>query len=168
MVHSTFAFRNGVIAALDSKNGILIKSGNNTLLSLSIEDIGEKRIFNNGLGENIIELSGLSSPDARLDRSWAYAFYQKHGYSKMHYHEKGTEVYYIVSGVAKVIINGKENILRPGEEITISPGDHHQVISISQDSDLEMLVKCSPAWIAEDQFFLDECEIQPIRITPKL
>jgi mannose-6-phosphate isomerase-like protein (cupin superfamily) len=112
--------------------------------------------FENNTGELVIEFSGLAS-DQRTDRSLALVRYSIKGYSQPHYHNERTEDYYIISGKAKVIVDGKVNELVPGESITIPPKHKHQVISIGEQN-LEMMVKCTPAWVVEDQNFVDADE----------
>jgi len=113
-----------------------------------------RTIFRNQSGESAVELSGLVSEDARNDRSWAVAVYEKEGYSKLHYHEERTEIYYIISGTATITADGEERILMPGEEIMIYPNQQHQVTSSGED-ELKMIVKCTPAWIVADQHFIE-------------
>jgi mannose-6-phosphate isomerase-like protein (cupin superfamily) len=142
---------NEISVILQHSNLICIKTAYEQL-SVSTN---EKPVFTNESGEFVIELSGLTTSDAKVDRSWAYAFYEEGGCSKLHYHMEGTENYHVVSGVATVIIDDKEQILKTGEEITIYPGQQHKVISTGKEK-LEMIVKCTPAWKASDQYVIDQ------------
>jgi len=133
----------------------------------------DKQIFANNCGEYVIELSGLASDDKNENRSWALASFDPMGYSKKHYHRIGRETYYVLSGVAEVIIDGKTYIRKAGDEITIEPGQHHQVKHIDSGAQLMMAVKCVPAWVPGDQYFVDDPSdtladplVEPKKLTP--
>jgi mannose-6-phosphate isomerase-like protein (cupin superfamily) len=112
----------------------------------------DKPLFDNTTGESVIELSGHAS-DHQTNRSWAFVCYQKNGYSQLHYHNKQTEIYYIIFGKARVTVNDNVYLLSPGESIVIYPQQSHQVESVGEEN-LEMIVKCTPAWDAADQHFV--------------
>ncbi|MEP6944766.1 MAG: phosphomannose isomerase type II C-terminal cupin domain [Acidobacteriota bacterium] len=42
-------------------------------------------------------------------------------------HKRRAEHWYVVSGIAKVTLNGREILVRPGEAIDIGVGDAHRV-----------------------------------------
>lgn len=118
-----------------------------------IQNIHNKQVFSNDSGESVIELSGLASEDIRSDRSWAFAFYEQDGRSQPHYHSNRTENYYVLQGTAHVVVDDVNHDLQAGTAITIFPGQIHQVASIGEKP-LQMIVKCTPAWVFEDQHFL--------------
>ncbi len=124
----------------------------NQLLSYTTQD---KYVFENDHGEKVIEFSGLASADKREDQSWALATFDKGSFSSNHFHKERTEIYYVTSGVAKVILDGVEHIVKEGESIDINPNQHHQVFNASDEAGLEMLVKCTPAWIFQDMTFVE-------------
>ena len=109
----------------------------------------DKYVFTNDHGEKVVEVSGLAT-DGRDDRSWALATFDKGGCSSKHFHKDRTEIYYVTSGVGKVILDGKEHIVNEGESIEIPAMQHHQVINGSDRLGLEILVICTPPWIFDD------------------
>jgi mannose-6-phosphate isomerase-like protein (cupin superfamily) len=48
--------------------------------------------------------------------------------TKLHYHEKVTEIFYIVSGEMMFLIDDKEYHLSEGDFIAIKPGEKHKII----------------------------------------
>lgn len=120
---------------------------------IPFEEAG-KPVFNNHLGETVMEFTGLAS-DGNPYRSLAQAQYAPHGYSLLHYHQTHTEDYYIIEGQAEVSLNGVLHPLSAGEQITIPAGTHHQVRNITRHQGILMLVvKCEPAWTVEDLHFI--------------
>ncbi len=108
-------------------------------------DKKDKPVFQSGTGETVVELTG-GAIDNNVKRSWAIASFIPGGYAPLHYHNVQAEDYYIVSGCAKVIIDDQKQIITSGETIIISPGQKHQVVNESEQNELILLVKCSPAW----------------------
>jgi len=53
-----------------------------------------------------------------------------------HTHTGDFEIYYILKGTAKVVDNGVEDILHPGDSMTCREGDSHSIENIG-DCDLE-------------------------------
>ena len=56
-----------------------------------------------------------------------------------HTHTGEFEIYYILKGVAKVIDNGTEDILHPGDSMTCREGDSHSIENIG-DCDMTLLI----------------------------
>ena len=50
-----------------------------------------------------------------------------HTRQRLHYHEKQTEVFYILEGQAILTINAVDTPARPGDAFICSPGDVHSV-----------------------------------------
>lgn len=44
---------------------------------------------------------------------------------RQHYHDKQTEVFYILNGRCSIFINDQEFIAKPGDAFVCSPGDKH-------------------------------------------
>ena len=112
-------------------------------------DESDKPNFDNGLGESVIEYTGLCVDNNPI-QSWGKATYTPEAYSKLHYHQERTEDYYIIDGQAKVMLDGEEYHLSRGDHIRILPGQLHQVFNESAQEELKLIVKCVPAWIKED------------------
>ncbi|MCD7789571.1 MAG: cupin domain-containing protein [Bacteroides thetaiotaomicron] len=53
-----------------------------------------------------------------------------------HYHERKDEVWTIVSGAGKTIVDGMEQTVRPGDVVTIAAGCKHMIIA---DTDLSLI-----------------------------
>ena len=112
-------------------------------------DEEDKPLFDYGTGETVIEYSGLAV-DGNKQRSWAIARYSPNAHAPLHYHEHLTEDYYIVKGCAKVMIDGEPLVINTGEHIQISPGQQHQVLNVSEELELVLIVKCCPSWYKDD------------------
>ena len=146
-----FAF-NDKLSIQISDDGILhVQSENETLML----DENNKPVFHNTSGESVVEYTGLST-DGNKERSWAKAVYQPGGFSQLHYHNERTEHYYIVAGRAQITLNDVMHELSAGDTIAILAGARHQVQNITADhGQLVLVVKCEPAWIADDVHFFD-------------
>lgn len=71
-----------------------------------------------------------------------------------HYHKVQEEIFYVLSGSAKIIINDRELRTHPGELIICEPNEIHQVINdTSQDFHL-LVFKINPK--KEDIFWAKE------------
>ncbi len=53
-----------------------------------------------------------------------------------HYHERKDEVWTIVSGTGKTIVDGMEQTVRPGDVVTIAAGCKHMIVA---DTDLSLI-----------------------------
>jgi mannose-6-phosphate isomerase-like protein (cupin superfamily) len=69
--------------------------------------------------------------------------------SPRHYHRVLEETYFVLQGKARMIIDGREFTLEPGEACLIMPGEVHQVFN-DQEEALEFLVFCTPPWTPDD------------------
>ena len=68
----------------------------------------------------------LLSQDDKDIAAWAHAV-DIDG-AKLHYHKIATELYYVLSGEGKVVLDGEEQDVRPGSMIHIPPGVIHGAI----------------------------------------
>lgn len=131
---------------------------------LSSYTTNDKYVFANDQGEKVVELTGLAT-DKRADRSWALATFEKSSASTNHFHKDRTEIYYVTSGMARVVLDGISHIVAAGEFIEISSRQHHQVFNDSDEIGLEILVKCTPAWALDDMNIVESAAIN--RPAPK-
>lgn len=60
--------------------------------------------------------------------NWAKLFPEKS--FKDHYHEDMEEIFIIISGKAKIIIDQEEEVLEAGDAVLIPIGAHHQMINL--------------------------------------
>jgi mannose-6-phosphate isomerase-like protein (cupin superfamily) len=62
---------------------------------------------------------------------------------QMHYHEKATQIFFIIKGRAVFVVDGQEHVLREQQGIQINAGQHH-FISNKWDADLEFILYSYP------------------------
>lgn len=73
---------------------------------------------------------------------------------KKHYHLESEETYHIVSGSGVMHLDGEDRPIGPGQAVAILPGQWHTIHN-PNETDLLMVVTCSPPWKFEDQVFED-------------
>jgi mannose-6-phosphate isomerase-like protein (cupin superfamily) len=108
--------------------------------------------FRAPLGELIYEMIG--SPDeigGTSKHSLAHVVIPPGLSSPAHYHDLSEETYYILEGEARMIIDGYEFTLSPGQACLIMPREVHQIFN-DKDEDLEFLTVSAPAWTSDDYF----------------
>ncbi|SFW59425.1 Cupin domain-containing protein [Sinomicrobium oceani] len=62
---------------------------------------------------------------------------------KLHYHNKTQQLFYILSGMATIIIDDNEYRVAPGEGFHIPPGKKHRIRN-REESDLHFIVISEP------------------------
>ena len=63
---------------------------------------------------------------------------------QLHYHEKSSQIFFILKGRATFIIDDVESVLKPEQGIEIKPGQKH-FISNKERSDLEFILYSTPS-----------------------
>lgn len=115
----------------------------------------EKSIIN-PCGEHIYELFGN---DKHFENTTKYSLAQievaKFGNTRIHYHPNIEEIYYILKGKAKVIVNEIEYIAGPGDAVVIEASEVHQLFAQGREK-LEFIVFCSEKWNSENTIYLDK------------
>jgi mannose-6-phosphate isomerase-like protein (cupin superfamily) len=107
----------------------------------------------NPTGEKIFELIGASSKSGDAQHHSLAVVTLPAGYSsKNHYHKEEEETYYILAGVAKMVIDRKVFILSPGQACLMVPPERHQITAMGEE-ELEFLAICAPAWTPNDSFY---------------
>jgi mannose-6-phosphate isomerase-like protein (cupin superfamily) len=103
-------------------------------------------------GEVVYELVGAApaSGQAAL-HSLAHIIIPPGKSSQVHYHKVSEETYYILSGTARMVIDGREITLVPAQACLIQPGERHQIFNPGE-SNLEFLAVCAPAWSPQDSY----------------
>jgi len=71
--------------------------------------------------------------------------------AKEHYHERGTEIYYVLEGEGAIRLDGVEHPIRKGSMVHIPPGVVHGAVGR-----MRVLVVGIPDISEEDLFFPDE------------
>lgn len=104
------------------------------------------------LGETVFELIGRTAEHGgAVQHSLAHIVLAPGGASTRHFHKVSEETYYLLRGVAAMMVADRRFALRPGETCLIQPGEIHQITNPGQD-DLEFLAVCAPAWTPGDSF----------------
>jgi mannose-6-phosphate isomerase-like protein (cupin superfamily) len=71
-----------------------------------------------------------------------------------HYHAKSEEIYFILSGVGEIRVNGVSSPVRAGDAVALPPGSVHKIWNRG-DSDLVFLCICVPAYEHDDTVITD-------------
>ena len=106
----------------------------------------------NQKGESVYELIGHSVNSGQAGaHSLAVIVIPPGCSSQQHFHKLGEETYYILSGTAKMVINGQQFKLTPGQACLIQPYEHHQITNNGKEN-LEFIAICAPAWTPDDSY----------------
>ncbi len=112
--------------------------------------------FENRTGERVYEMIG--SPEhlgGATKHSFGYVVIPPNGSSRLHYHPSAEETYYILKGKGRMMIDGVEFHVAPGDAVLISPLEKHQIFTTG-GHDLEFIVASAPAWEPSGSVYLDE------------
>jgi mannose-6-phosphate isomerase-like protein (cupin superfamily) len=99
-----------------------------------------------GEGEIVCEIDPAINPG---DRGIAVAVIDR---SIPHYHKKTVETYRVIKGGLTVFKNGKAYELRPGDELTVNPGEIHYAVG----DEAWVEVVSVPGWLVTDHFLRGE------------
>jgi len=105
-------------------------------------------------GEIVYELLGASAGGSRA-HSLAQIVIPPGKASLKHYHPVAEESYYILSGTARMELDGEIAVLGPGDSVIILPHQIHQIANAGE-GDLTLLAICVPAWTPDNSVFLDD------------
>lgn len=105
--------------------------------------------FTTADGSTIRELLNVVHPPTR-NQSLAEASIAAGEATVRHYHRVAEEIYFILTGTARMEIDGEEREVGPGDAILIPPGARHQ---IAAHDDLRLLCCCAPPYRHDDTFF---------------
>ncbi|MDX1565322.1 MAG: cupin domain-containing protein, partial [Phycisphaeraceae bacterium] len=70
--------------------------------------------------------------------------------SRVHYHKKQTEIYYVLEGEGHIELDGRRFALRPGHSVLIKPGCRHRAVGR-----LKIINVSIPAFDPTDEWFDD-------------
>lgn len=104
-------------------------------------------------GEVVYELLGAAAKNSQ-QHSLAQIVIPPGKASRKHYHPVAEESYYILSGMARVEIDGEIATLSPGDSVVLLPHQVHQISNAGED-DLVLLAVCVPPWTPDNSVFLD-------------
>ncbi len=71
---------------------------------------------------------------------------------KGHYHKRHSEIFYILSGKGKIIINDEEKTCEPGDVFICKPNDIHSAINDSNEEFKILVIKIN--YVENDIFWL--------------
>ena len=74
--------------------------------------------------------------------------------SRKHYHPVAEESYYILSGTARLEVDGVTSTLGPGDSVLLVPLQVHQISNAGEDN-VVLLAVCVPAWTPDNSVYLD-------------
>jgi mannose-6-phosphate isomerase-like protein (cupin superfamily) len=99
------------------------------------ECLGHYKWGDDCYGWNFIDTEALSVKQELMPPDTAEA---------LHYHEKASQVFFILKGKATFYIDGVESILKPEQGIEIKPGQKHYICN-KENSDLEFILYSTPS-----------------------
>lgn len=74
--------------------------------------------------------------------------------TQAHYHPQTEEIYYILSGIGRMTIDGQTRDVVDGDAIAIPPGAIHQIHNCGE-VDLRLLCSCAPGYEHEDTILVE-------------
>src|SRR4051794_39440760 len=87
--------------------------------------------FEAPLGEQIFEMIGR--PDqlgGTVKHSFVHVVVPSGCSSPAHYHKESEETYYVLAGKARLVIDGNDHEVAPGDACLIMPGEVHQIFPL--------------------------------------
>lgn len=111
--------------------------------------------FESDTGERVYEM--LGAPEAiggAKGHSFSHVVIPAGCHSRPHYHPVAEETYYILAGEGRMLVNGEEIRLVPGDALLIQPPETHQIFN-DTERDLEFIAVCAPAWTPEISVYTD-------------
>ncbi len=103
-------------------------------------------------GETVRELGGHTA-GGLAEHSVAHITLPPGVSSLKHFHPEVEESYYVLTGIARVEIDGQTRRLVPGQLVAIRPSEVHQVFN-DTDDDVALLVTCTPPWTPDCSVFV--------------
>ena len=111
--------------------------------------------FESGTGELVYEMLGApESIGGAKHHSFSHVVIPPGCSSRPHYHPVAEETYYILSGEGRMLLDGRELVLRSGDALLIHTLEVHQIINPGP-AGLEFIAVCAPAWTPDNSVYLD-------------
>jgi mannose-6-phosphate isomerase-like protein (cupin superfamily) len=108
--------------------------------------------FRSDTGEEIYEMIGHPAELGGTSKhSVAHVVIAPGTSSPAHYHREAEETYYILEGRGRLVIDGTEHQVTPGDACLIMPREVHQIFAVGEQP-LELLAVCGPAWVPSDSY----------------
>jgi mannose-6-phosphate isomerase-like protein (cupin superfamily) len=99
-------------------------------------------------GSEIREWAGPVSAPAR-NQSLAEATVPAGGSTAEHFHRRTEELYLVTAGRGRLVIDGEERVLGPGDCALIPPGARHKIYNVGSEP-LRIVCACAPAYSDAD------------------
>jgi mannose-6-phosphate isomerase-like protein (cupin superfamily) len=112
---------------------------------ISHADLGAFRTLD---GSEIREWAGPVSMPAR-NQSLAEATIPVGGATTAHYHRTTEELYLVVEGRGRLVVDGEERVIARGDCALIPPGATHKLFNIG-GTQLRVVCACAPAYSDAD------------------
>ena len=111
-------------------------------------------LFQTESGEKIYEFWGKTKSD-HAKHSLAHIEVSAGQSTQKRYHPETEESLFILNGKAKIIVDDKEYLLSPEDNIVIFPNQKVQVFNAGP-SPLQYLAICIPAWTPQSEVLVDQ------------
>jgi mannose-6-phosphate isomerase-like protein (cupin superfamily) len=121
---------------------------------MHIHNINEVPAFRTKDGSEIRELLAHRN-SCIANQSLAEARLPAGSRTTRHYHPRAEEIYYILSGTARMELGEEWQDVGPGDAIAIPPGVVHQIHNTGSE-ELRFLCCCAPAYEHDDTILVDE------------
>ena len=113
----------------------------------------EAQPFTTKDGSEIRELLAYRNSAIR-NQSLAEATLPVGGATQAHYHPKAEEIYYILSGRGRMVIESESRDVKALDAIAIPPGARHRLTNTGEEP-LVLLCCCAPAYEDADTVMVD-------------
>ena len=78
------------------------------------------------------------------------------GATTAHFHRTSEELYLFTAGHGRMELAGEEVEVRPGDCVTIPPGEEHKLRNLSDSHPLVLLCCCAPPYSHEDTVLTED------------
>ncbi len=109
-------------------------------------------------GETIWELAGRFVEGTTDRHSTAEVVLAPGSSTLNHFHPEAEESYYILKGRGRMIIDGEEASVGPGQAIYIAPNRAHKLVNTGP-GELRLLAICVPAWEPANTVWLEKWRV---------
>jgi mannose-6-phosphate isomerase-like protein (cupin superfamily) len=115
---------------------------------VDVQNIGRVAAFITKDGSEIRELLAYRNSSVR-NQSLAEARLPPGGSTVAHRHLLTEEIYYVLEGHGRMLLDGESRLVAPGDAIAIPPGAFHQMTNTGQ-AVLKFLCCCAPPYEHSD------------------
>ncbi len=116
---------------------------------MTIRKLEEQESFTTKDGSTIRSILDLSNAPVEK-QSLAEAVVLAGGATERHYHKMSEEFYFVLSGKAKMEVEGVTEVMVAGDAVLIPAGAWHQISGVEET---RFLCCCAPPYAHEDTYF---------------